>query len=261
MFHLEIKWSTTHLQNLHCSFSQSKVSTIKIKVCWMFPNPYRIFLQSWSCNNLTVYLVCNNQQERHQGTKFSTNQGAENSFYEGFEEHENQLPHLYLKQVPDVSEFEYECQHHVCVGACMLLVCVYVCIYKIISRTVQWSEVITVPREKNLGTELKDCYLNIKLREASLFYLTVIVPSFCSKPTKSFSQRNMNTLNFAAHSNIAANQYRCRFLRLELLKVCRVGADWCSEWKWVCFTKQRFCQTKLMIVSSLALPTWWVKYN
>ncbi len=71
----------------------------------------------------------------------------------------------------------------------------------------------------------------------------------------------MNTPNFAAHSNIAANQYRCRFLRLKLLKICRVGADWCSEWKWVCFTKQRFCQRKLMIVSSFALPTWWVQLN
>jgi hypothetical protein len=78
--------------------------------------------------------------------EFSTNQGAENSFYEGFEEHEISLPHLYLKQVTDVSEFEYECRHHLCVGACMLLVCVYVCTYKIISRTVQCSEVITVPR-------------------------------------------------------------------------------------------------------------------
>jgi hypothetical protein len=171
MFQLEIKSSTLHLQTLHCSFSQSKMSTTKIKVCWMFPNPFRVFLQSWSCNNLTAYLVCNNQQERHQGMEFSTNQGAENSFYEGFEEHENNSPHLYLKQVTDM-----------CWCACMLLVCVYVCIYKIISRTVQWSEVITVPREKNLGTELKDCYCyhNIKLREASLFYLTVIVPSFGS---------------------------------------------------------------------------------
>jgi hypothetical protein len=224
MFQLEIKSSTLHLQTLHCSFSQSKMSTTKIKVCWMFPNPFRVFLQSWSCNNLTAYLVCNNQQERHQGMEFSTNQGAENSFYEGFEEHENNSPHLYLKQVTDM-----------CWCACMLLVCVYVCIYKIISRTVQWSEVITVPREKNLGTELKDCYCyhNIKLSVASLFYLTVIVPSFGSKPTKSFSQQNMNTLNFAAHSNIAANQYTCRFLRLKLLKICRVGVDWCSEWKWV----------------------------
>jgi hypothetical protein len=39
--------------------------------------------------------------------EFSTNQGAENSFYKGFEEHENNLPHLYLKQVTDVSELEY----------------------------------------------------------------------------------------------------------------------------------------------------------
>jgi hypothetical protein len=59
--------------------------------------------------------------------EFSTNQGAENSFYEGFEEHENNLPHLNLKQVTDVSEFEYECQHHVCVGAlCCLCMCMYV---------------------------------------------------------------------------------------------------------------------------------------
>lgn len=118
MFQLEIKSSTLHLQTLHCSFSQSKMSTTKIKVCWMFPNPYRVFLQSWSCNNLTAYLVCNNQQERHQGMEFSTNQGAENSFYEGFEERENNLPHLYLKQVTDV-----------CWCACMLLVCVCVCMY------------------------------------------------------------------------------------------------------------------------------------
>jgi hypothetical protein len=34
--------------------------------------------------------------------EFSTNQGAENSFYEGFEEHENNSPHLYLKQVTDM---------------------------------------------------------------------------------------------------------------------------------------------------------------
>jgi hypothetical protein len=60
--------------------------------------------------------------------EFSTNQGAENSFYEGFEEHEISLPHLYLKQVTDVSEFEYECRHHVCVG-CMYAACVCVCMY------------------------------------------------------------------------------------------------------------------------------------
>jgi hypothetical protein len=124
---LEIKSSILHLQNLHCGFSQRKMSTTKIKVCWMFPNPHRVFLQSWSCSTLTAYLVCNNQQERHQGMEFSTNQGAENSFYEGFEEHENNLPHLNLKQVTDVSEFEYECQHHVCVGAlCCLCMCMYV---------------------------------------------------------------------------------------------------------------------------------------
>lgn len=157
--------------------------------------------------------------------EFSTNQGAENSFYEGFEERENNLPHLYLKQVTDV-----------CWCACMLLVCVCVCMY--LQNNLKNCTVIRsdhVPREKNLRTELKDCYCyhNIKLRQASLFYLTVIVPSFGSKPTKFFSQQNMNTLNFAAHSNIAANQYTCRFLRLKLLKTCRVGVDWCSEWKWV----------------------------
>lgn len=151
-----------------------------------------------------------------------------------------------------------------CVGVHVCCLCVCVCMY--LQNNLKNCTVIRsdhVPREKNLRTELKDCYCyhNIKLREASLFYLTVIVPSFGSKPTKFFSQQNMNTLNFAAHSNIAANQYTCRFLRLKLLKVCRVGVDWCSEWKWVCFTKQRFCQTKLMIVSSLALPTWWVQYN